>query len=165
MPTGVPRIIVAITTGIVKILTEDAAADDRFAGATYDPTSHYRAGEVFDFFIEHHLDPALLRRVSQHQIDRLRELFDGLDLDPGLASRDREVPLERLGGFLALRAPRADALHSALSAAGVATDFRSETLRLGPAPYLSGRQLEESMRILGDVARALPGAESSGSSG
>src|SRR5690606_23530812 len=28
---------------------------DRFAGGTYDPTSHYRAAEVFDFFEEHGL--------------------------------------------------------------------------------------------------------------
>ena len=30
---------------------------DRFAGATYDPTSHYRAAAVFDFFREHGLTP------------------------------------------------------------------------------------------------------------
>src|SRR5690349_16571919 len=35
---------------------------DRFAGATYDPTSHYRAVRVFDFF--RGLTPALLREVS-----------------------------------------------------------------------------------------------------
>ena len=127
------------------------AADDRFAGATYDPTSHYRAAAVFDFFAEHRLDPPLLRRVSQHQIGRLRDLFDALDLDPELVSRDREVPLERLGGFLALRAPRAADLHTALRAAGVATDFRGQSLRFGPAPYLSDRQLEESIAILGAI--------------
>ncbi len=35
---------------------------DRFAGATYDPTSHYRAAAVFDFFREQGLTPALLAR-------------------------------------------------------------------------------------------------------
>src|SRR6185437_15698147 len=30
---------------------------DRFAGATYDPTSHYRAAEVFDFFHDQGLTP------------------------------------------------------------------------------------------------------------
>ena len=133
------------------------AADDRFAGATYDPTSHYRAAEVFDFFVEQGLDPALLRRVSQHQVGRLRELFDGLDLDPGLIDRDRDVPLERLGGFLALRSPRAGELHAALAARGVSTDYRGEVLRLGPAPYLSGRQLEEAVEILGGAACGLSG--------
>jgi kynureninase len=130
------------------------AADDRFAGATYDPTSHYRAAEVFDFFTEHELDPALLRRVSQHQIGRLRELFDGLDLDPNLLSRDRDMPLERLAGFLALCTPRAAELHAALASAGVATDYRGEILRLGPAPYLSDMQLARSVAILGEVARS-----------
>jgi hypothetical protein len=38
----------------------------------------------------------------------------------------------------------------------VATDFRGELLRLGPAPYLSDRQLEESMAALGETARELP---------
>ena len=130
--------------------------DDRFAGATYDPTSHYRAAEVFEFFGEHGLDAHLLRRVSQHQVGRLRELFDGLGLDPAMIDRDRQVPVERLGGFLALRSPRAGALHAALAAAGVATDYRGDVLRLGPAPYLSGAQLEEALAILGRTARRLP---------
>ena len=134
------------------------AADDRFAGATYDPTSHYRGAEVLDFFVEHGLDPQLLRRVSQHQVGRLRELFDGLDLDPGVLDRDRDVPLDRLGGFLALRSPRAAELHAGLAARGVATDCRGEVLRLGPAPYLSDRQIEVAMRILGEVAGSLAGA-------
>ena len=38
---------------------------DRFAGATYDPTSHYRAAAVFSFFAEQELTPELLRQVSQ----------------------------------------------------------------------------------------------------
>ncbi len=33
----------------------------RFAGATYDPTSHYRAARVFDFFAEQGLTPEALR--------------------------------------------------------------------------------------------------------
>src|SRR5690606_23358586 len=72
---------------------------DRCAGATYDPTSHYRAAEVFAFFEEHGLTPELLREVSQHQVGRLAEAFDAADLDPALISRDRSVPLSALGGF------------------------------------------------------------------
>ena len=53
---------------------------ERFAGATYDPTSHYRAAEVFDFFAEMRLTPELLREVSQHQVGLLRSAIDGLDL-------------------------------------------------------------------------------------
>jgi kynureninase len=133
-----------------------SSGHDRFAGATYDPTSHYRAAEVFAFFSEHALDARLLRRVSQHQVGLLRDGFDALDLDPALVSRDRSVALESLGGFLALRSPRAGEIHRALKERGVYTDFRGEILRLGPAPYLSDRQICEGISILGEVARKLP---------
>jgi len=131
------------------------AGHDRFAGATYDPTSHYRAAEVFAFFREHELDVALLRQISQHQIGLLCRLFDELDLAPDLVDRDRQVPLQRLGGFLALRSPHAEAIWRSLKAAGVHTDQRADIVRFGPAPYLSDRQLEEAMGILGQIVRAI----------
>jgi kynureninase len=125
----------------------------RFAGATYDPTSHYRAAAVFDFFEEHLLTPELLRRVSQHQVGLLARRFDELDCDPRLLTRDRSTGLERIGGFLALRSPRAAELGRALHERGVFTDHRGEILRLGPAPYLSDQQLTAAMEILGEVVR------------
>lgn len=129
--------------------------DDRFAGATYDPTSHYRAAAVLDFFRERGLTPLLLREVSQHQIDLLGRTFDDLDLDPGVIDRDRTAPLEGLGGFLALRSPRAAEIAAGLRARGVFTDYRDDILRLGPAPYLSDRQLEEAVALLGQVVGTL----------
>jgi kynureninase len=126
---------------------------DQFAGATYDPTSHYRAVEVFDFFREHGLTPALLREVSQHQIRLLASAFDALDLDPAVLSRDRGCPLDDVGGFLALQSPVAASLARSLHARGVWTDARGEVLRLGPAPYLSDRQLRDAMGLLGEVVR------------
>lgn len=131
------------------------SGDDRFAGATYDPTSHYRAAEVFAFFREQQLHPELLRQVSQHQIGFLCSLFDGLDLDRQIITRDRQVPLKKLGGFLALQSPQAAHIWKALKDAGVTTDQRAEVLRLGPAPYLSDRQLREAMAILGQVVQGL----------
>ncbi|HTQ78408.1 MAG TPA: aminotransferase class V-fold PLP-dependent enzyme, partial [Thermoanaerobaculia bacterium] len=47
------------------------AGGARFAGSTYDPVSHYRAAEVFDFFAEQGLTPDFLREISQHQIGLL----------------------------------------------------------------------------------------------
>ncbi|HEX9699020.1 MAG TPA: hypothetical protein VGD06_06120, partial [Acidobacteriota bacterium] len=125
----------------------------RFAGATYDPTSHYRAAAVFDFFARQRLAPELLRRVSQHQIGRLAAGFDALDADPRVISRDRETPLQEIGGFLVLRSPRAPAICRSLAARGVRADSRGETLRMGPAPYLSDRQLDDAIGILGEVVR------------
>jgi kynureninase len=126
---------------------------DRFAGATYDPTSHYRAAAVFDFFQEQGLTPALLRQVSQHQIGLLASAFDALDLDPAVVSRDRGSPLSEVGGFLALRSPAATSLARGLHARGVLTDARGEVLRLGPAPYLSDQQLRDAIALLGEVVR------------
>jgi kynureninase len=123
----------------------------RFSGATYDPTSHYRAAEVFDFFRETGLDPALLREVSRHQIARLAEAFDALDLDPAVIDRDRSAPLERTAGFLALRAPGAGRLVELLREGGVRADHRGGALRLGPAPYLSVEQLDRAVAVLGGV--------------
>ena len=131
-----------------------AAGPARFAGSTYDPASHYRAAEVFAFFEEHGLTPTLLRQVSQHQIGRLARGFDQLDLPPDVIDRDRSVPLARLGGFLALRAPGAGALARALRERGVATDHRGDVLRLGPAPYLADAQLDRALVHLGEAVRA-----------
>jgi kynureninase len=125
---------------------------DAFAGATYDPTSHYRAAAVFQFFRDRALTPELLREVSQHQVGVLAAAFDALDLDPETISRDRDVPLSEIGGFLALRSPAAISLARALRARGVLTDARGEVLRLGPAPYLSDRQLGDAVGLLGEAA-------------
>ena len=95
--------------------------------------------------------------VSRHQVGLLARAFDDLGLDPHVIDRDRSVSLDRIGGFLALRAPQAGALSSALRERGVWTDYRAETLRLGPAPYLSDRQLEAAIALVGEVARAPSG--------
>jgi selenocysteine lyase/cysteine desulfurase len=126
----------------------------RFAGSTYDPTSHYRAAEVFAFFEREHLTPELLRDVSQHQVGLLLETFESLDLDPTVVGADGSVPLKEWGGFLALRAPGAERLCASLKQGGVSTDFRGDVLRFGPAPYLSDSQLVSAMGVLGEVVRA-----------
>ncbi len=123
----------------------------RFAGATYDPTSHYRAAEVFDFFKRQGLSPEFMREISQHQIGLLAASFDQLDADPEIITRNRSIPLDGIGGFLVLHSPLADKFCRLLSDRGVFTDYRENALRLGPAPYLSDSQLQESMQILGEV--------------
>jgi kynureninase len=128
----------------------------RFAGATYDPTSHYRAAAVFDFFAQQKLHPAALREMSQHQVGLLAREFDALDVDPRVIDRDRRAaPLASIGGFLALRAPRAGEISRKLRERSVWTDYRGELLRLGPAPYVSDDQLRSALAALREVAASV----------
>ncbi|MDT7801456.1 MAG: hypothetical protein QOI78_4889 [Actinomycetota bacterium] len=130
-----------------------ATGGDRFAGATYDPASHYRGARVQRFFAEQGLTPEFLREVSQHQVGLLADVFDKLALPEDVVTRDRETPLGMLGGFLSLRCADAGALQAALAGQGVRTDSRGPYLRFGPAPYLSDTQLETAMGTLGAVVR------------
>jgi len=127
----------------------------RFAGATYDPTSHYRAARVFDFLEQEELSPEFLRGVSQHQVGLLVRAFDALDADPRVMARDRAVTLPELGGFLALQSARAAEVCRRLRDRGVLSDYRANVLRLGPAPYLSDAQLQDAVRALGGVIKEL----------
>ncbi len=124
----------------------------RFAGATYDPTSHYRAARVFRFFDEQGLTPELLHASYRHQLEFLAREFDALGLPDDLITRDRATPRSGLGGFLALDTPDASGLQAALRERGVSADSRGRFLRLGPAPYLSDSQLETAVGVLGEVA-------------
>jgi kynureninase len=119
----------------------------RFSGATYDPTSHYRAAAVFDFHLAQGLTPERLRDISRRQVDRLKATFETLDLDPAIAHVE-PMPAERRGGFLAIRCAHAARVSHALRDRGVHTDVRGDLLRLGPAPYLSDRQLRDAVNAL-----------------
>jgi kynureninase len=118
----------------------------RFGGATYDPASHYRAAAVFKFFEDQKLTPEKLRELSQHQVG---VLATGLGVET-------EVPLNQIGGFLAIRVPNAAQLQRALRQRGIWTDYRGDLLRLGPAPYVSDRQLSEAVGLLRDALRKSP---------
>ena len=126
---------------------------DAFAGSTYDPTSHYRAARVLDFFAEQGLRPERLYASYRHQVTLLASGFDALDLPDDVITRDRSVPLQRYGGFLALRSPHAQRLQRELATSGVMTDSRGHTLRLGPAPYLVDAQLATAIERLAAVVR------------
>ncbi len=134
-----------------------AKGGGRFAGSTYDPSSHYRAARVFDFFQAEGLTPAFLREVSQHQIGRLAAAFDALDADPGTIRRDRSTALDQIGGFLALDTPVAGNLCEELRKRGVLADHRGAVLRLGPAPYLTDEQLDAGIACLDDAIASLLG--------
>ncbi|HEY6759801.1 MAG TPA: hypothetical protein VI318_09930 [Baekduia sp.] len=134
-----------------ELVAYSAGGAARFAGATYDPTSHYRAARVVTFFAERGLTPDLLPAVYRHQVGRLAAAFDALDLPETAVARDRTVPPDRVGGFLALHTPHAAELQAALARTGVLTDSRGDVLRLGPAPYLSDAQLDAAAGVLGET--------------
>ena len=121
-----------------------------FAGATYDPTSHYRAAAVFDFHQQQGLTSSELRRISQGQVALLVSAFESLDISPAVA-RVEPMPLERRGGFVAIRAPQARELAQRLRERGVLVDARGDVLRLGPAPYLRDDQLTDAVAILAEI--------------
>ncbi|HEV2711579.1 MAG TPA: hypothetical protein VGU26_00660 [Gaiellaceae bacterium] len=122
----------------------------RFAGATYDPTSHYRATRVFDFFDERGLTPEALRENYLRQTMRLAEALDV----PGRR--------EDYGGFLALEVADAEDVSRRLAEDGVMTDSRGRYLRLGPAPYLSDEQLDHAAEKVARVARRAAPRNNSG---
>jgi kynureninase len=116
----------------------------RFAGATYDPTSHYRAARVFDFFAEHGLTPETLRENYVRQTTLLAEALGA----PGRR--------EEFGGFLALEVPEAEDVSRRLADAGVLTDSRGGWLRLGPAPYVTDDQLARAAELVAVAAGLTP---------
>jgi kynureninase len=108
----------------------------RFAGATYDPTSHYRAARVFDFFEQQGLTPDALRENYLRQTTLLAEAL-GVEGDRG-----------DYGGFLTLELPDAEAVSRRLVDGGLMTDSRGRFLRLGPAPYVSDDQLRRAAELV-----------------
>jgi kynureninase len=118
----------------------------RFAGATYDFTSHYRGAAAFQFFEDLKLTPEKLREVSQHQVGMLAARI-GFEPD---------VSISALAGFLAFPTAEASRLRDALKQKKIWTDYRGDVLRLGPAPYLTDGQLNAAAAALGDALRKTP---------
>jgi kynureninase len=124
----------------------------RFAGATYDPTSHYRAAAVFRFHQELGLIPTRLREISQHQTTLLESALRALDID----SQGADIvgmPHDRRAGFVTARTPHAMQVVRDLRARGVFVDARGAMLRLGPAPYVTDQQLEAAAVLVNEVIR------------
>jgi kynureninase len=123
---------------------------DAFGGATYDPTSHYRAAAVFAFHNAHGLTAGRLRSISRHQVGLLENGFRALNIDPGRAQIE-PMAHGRRAGFLAIRMTDAVQVAHALHDRCVFVDARGDVLRVGPAPYLTDDQLRSAIAALGDV--------------
>ncbi|MFO0586351.1 MAG: aminotransferase class V-fold PLP-dependent enzyme [Polyangiaceae bacterium] len=122
----------------------------RFTGATFDPSSFYRAAASLDHWERFGLGVAELRAISVRQttrvIDRLEARGRG---DRIVTSRD---PARR-GGFVAVRTPHADEVVRSLRQQNVWVDARGDLLRIGPAPYLTDEELDRGVDVVAGVLR------------
>ncbi|CAM3780706.1 kynureninase [Vibrio aquimaris] len=123
-----------------------------FAGSTYDPTSHYRAAAVFDFFDRLNLSVALLSQINRQQVSRLWRGIENLHL----AHEVLALPCHDIAdnaGFLSLTTPQAEEWVQKLKSRGVQADSRGNQLRLGPAPYVSNEQIDNALNEIELVAK------------
>ena len=123
-----------------------------FGGATYDPTSHYRAAAVFEFFQEQGLTVDRLHAINRDQVQLLKTQFEQLDCPSSVAFVE-PMPDECRGGFLAIRTNEAADVARRLRQRGVRSDARGDVLRLGPAPYVRDDQLRDAIQLLGEALR------------
>lgn len=124
----------------------------RFSGATFDPTSFYRAEAALEHWDRYGLTPARLRAISLRQTERIVHRFDAAGLGDRIVS-PREG--ERRGGFVAIRAEEAASIVKRLRDRGVLIDSRGSLLRLGPAPYLTDAEIDRgSDAALEEIQRA-----------
>lgn len=125
-----------------------------FAGSTYDPVSHYRANQVFRFFVQQELTTTRLRRINQQQLTWLQEGLAAADL-PRESLDVRPRDLDHFGGFLSLPCPKATEMTARLREKKLYCDARNGFLRLGPAPYVSRQQIMTAIDLIAQAARTL----------
>jgi len=118
---------------------------DRFAGSTYDPTSHYRARAVIEHFAREGWTVEALRELNLLQTGMLIDGFDGYEV---LTPREES----RRGGFVAVRLDDASGLCTRLRERGIFTDSRGDILRFGPAPYVTEDELGQAIAALREIA-------------
>ncbi|MGB0347301.1 MAG: hypothetical protein ACPGGA_07435, partial [Balneolaceae bacterium] len=127
-------------------------SDQRFASATYDPSSQFRAAKVVEFFEQQGLTPHVLRNQYEAQVGMLRSLFLEMDFDPKKIKLKHNEPLSKNGGFVSLTSPKARELRADLLSRNVFTDARNEILRFGPAPYTTEAQISD---VMGELKKSV----------
>ena len=115
----------------------------RLLGATLDPTGVYRLNAV-----QRWLDGLGLTVADIHaHVGRLQNRFLADGPHPELVPPVEDAAGER-GHFLTFRLPDAVAVHGALHAAGVITDYRDDRLRIGFGLYHDDADIDELLRRL-----------------
>jgi len=113
---------------------------DRFAGATYDPISHYRARAVVEFFAAQGMTHPRLAESYSRQTGRILDAV----LAAGFVPATPHDPARR-GGFVAVPVANAAEVVEGLRTEGVWVDARGDSVRLGPAPYLTDPELDRGV--------------------
>ena len=123
----------------------------RFFGATFDPTSLYRAVWTLRWMDEEGLSPEVLRAQSLRAIRLMISLYDRSDL----AAKGVELVTPREdaqhGAFLTFHTQDAGRLCDALTVRGIRVDRRASLLRFGPAPYTTSLEIRRAMSVLRDL--------------
>lgn len=125
-----------------------ASGGDRFAGATFDPVSLYRARAVLEHFDRFELDARTLRAISVRQTSLLVDRLCAAG-----ASIVSPEDAHHRGGFVAVRCADAHAVVRSLRSQGVFVDARGDALRAGPAPYLLDDELERGAAAIAAAVR------------
>lgn len=126
-------------------------SNQRFASATYDPSSQYRAAKVVEFFKEKGLTPEVLRSQYIQKIELLKNHFLDKKFNPETIRLTHDRPLEENGGFLSFTSPYAREIQAKLLENNVFTDARGQILRFGPAPYTTSGQIENAIIQLNEI--------------
>ncbi|HKJ34862.1 MAG TPA: hypothetical protein VKA34_23770 [Balneolales bacterium] len=133
---------------------EYPSVENRFWGATYDPSSQFRAAKVVEFFQDQGLTPDSLHQDYRRKTAYLKQQFEQRDLNPDYIRLAHTYPIERNGGFIAFISPGANEIRKALLKRNIFTDSRANIIRFGPAPYVTGEQIEEAMSALEEVVQS-----------
>lgn len=121
-----------------------------FLGSTYDPTSHYRAVAVLEFFKQMGWTGEWLQQNYDRQTELIRERL----LKEGVPSHLINLPLpENRGAFVTVQWPdqisHLEKFVGALRKQEVWVDTRGNIIRIGPAPYITEEQIERACKIFG----------------
>lgn len=113
-----------------------AAGGFRLFGATFDPSGLYRFRAVMDMLAREGLT---VPRIHRHVVARQEHFLAGLDPVDHPQLRSANLLPERSSGerghFLTFRTDQARAVHDALAARNVVTDYRADRFRIGFGIY------------------------------
>jgi kynureninase len=118
----------------------------RLFGATFDPTGIYRLNAVQRWLDTLGVTVADIHAHVRHLQDRFLAAAPHPELVPG-------PEVEERGHFLTFRMTDAGAMHAALHAAGVITDYRDDRLRIGFGLYHDEADVDELVRRLDTAPR------------